>query len=392
MKRFFITILILMILTTALFAQSNSRYKARLLVIGEGDELYFWWGHVGLVIEDTETNQSLFYDYGVFSFKEDNFFVNFALGNLYYDSVRIGTIPYINYIISTNRSVTYYDLNFSNLELERLVEYVEEHIKEDKSVYLYNHYSNNCSNRIADAIDFALDGELYKPEDFIQADDTYRTLFRRYSYENFWMDIVLNTIQGPFVDEKLEYYRRIYVPNELAYFLQDKGIATDVEIIHTADRPSGWKADIVPSNQGKTLLVGLALAIIFILLKFFSYKKIEKITFSIISILLGLLGSLMFFLIFFTNWEFALNNLNIFLLMPTLLAMPFVYKYEKWNKWYITFHSILAIVSIVINLIRPIPQDNSLTLLLLIPTYIVISHPVDNLIRNISRKILKKDD
>jgi hypothetical protein len=52
--------------------------------MGPGDELYFWWGHIALIIEDSVTSRSRFYDYGIFSFQNDNFFSNFAFGRLLY--------------------------------------------------------------------------------------------------------------------------------------------------------------------------------------------------------------------------------------------------------------------------------------------------------------------
>ncbi|MDR0662977.1 MAG: hypothetical protein LBF80_02720, partial [Spirochaetaceae bacterium] len=64
-------------------AKSRGDYlTVKIAVMGPGDALYFWWGHLGLIIEDELSGTSKFYDYGVFSFDSENFFLNFAFGRL----------------------------------------------------------------------------------------------------------------------------------------------------------------------------------------------------------------------------------------------------------------------------------------------------------------------
>ena len=72
-----------------LFAQDEGRSRGddltlKVAVMGPGDELYFWWGHIALVIEDAATGEARFFDYGLFSFENAHFFTNFALGRLLY--------------------------------------------------------------------------------------------------------------------------------------------------------------------------------------------------------------------------------------------------------------------------------------------------------------------
>jgi len=83
----------------------------KIAVMGPGSELYFWWGHITLVIDDARTGQSRYYDYGLFAFTNDHFFYNFAFGRLlYYCGVTPSEGMYSVYR-RTNRDITVYTLD-----------------------------------------------------------------------------------------------------------------------------------------------------------------------------------------------------------------------------------------------------------------------------------------
>ena len=54
----------------------------QLVTIDPGDELTMWWGHTGIIVRDNRTNAAVFYNYGLFSFDQENFVTNFAQGRL----------------------------------------------------------------------------------------------------------------------------------------------------------------------------------------------------------------------------------------------------------------------------------------------------------------------
>jgi hypothetical protein len=85
----------------------NDNLTIRVSVMGPGDELYFWWGHIALIIEDRAAGERRLYDYGLFSFENDNFFVNFALGRLLYSCGASRAESNITEYILTNRDVTF---------------------------------------------------------------------------------------------------------------------------------------------------------------------------------------------------------------------------------------------------------------------------------------------
>src|SRR5512136_833896 len=94
MIRVLFTVIILLCLSfESLSAQANSPtwenhfsrgeyLQIKLVTIDPGDELTMWWGHTALIVEDLRFNTSLFYNYGIFSFEQENFLKNFAMGRL----------------------------------------------------------------------------------------------------------------------------------------------------------------------------------------------------------------------------------------------------------------------------------------------------------------------
>ena len=187
-KKVLLLTLGLLLSALSLSGQSNSgagrlgdALTLKLAVIGPGDELYFWWGHIGLVVEDLRSGQSRFYDWGVFSFENENFFVNFAFGRLIYSC--IATRAQLNYNVytHTNRDITLYTLDLPSEKKEAVLRFAENNMLPENRDYNYHHFRDNCATRIRDILDLALDGKFR--EEFANAPSrfTYRQHVRRHT-------------------------------------------------------------------------------------------------------------------------------------------------------------------------------------------------------------------
>ena len=54
-----------------------------LLTISDGKPLYSWFGHAAFLVS-TPDGRNITFDYGTFSFNDEDFFVNFAFGRLWF--------------------------------------------------------------------------------------------------------------------------------------------------------------------------------------------------------------------------------------------------------------------------------------------------------------------
>ena len=116
----FVVLLFLLLLPSfSLFSQSGASAGSRrgdaitlkIAVMGSGNQVYFWFGHIGLVAEDRITGQTRFFDWGVFSFENENFFSNFAFGRLLYSCMVSPADSNYSVYIRNNRSITLYTLD-----------------------------------------------------------------------------------------------------------------------------------------------------------------------------------------------------------------------------------------------------------------------------------------
>jgi len=137
---------LILIIVPFIFSQDRVAPKGgddlivKVAVMGPGTELYFWWGHIGLIIEDTITGRSSFYDYGLFSFDNENFFYNFTFGRLLYSCGSSETKRNIQHYINTNRDVTLYTLDITPEKQEEVRRFAEINILPENRDYYYHHF------------------------------------------------------------------------------------------------------------------------------------------------------------------------------------------------------------------------------------------------------------
>ena len=118
MTKKILTMLIFISISSVVFAQNTSEQRQpgenltiKIAVAGQGDELYFWWGHIALVIQDSDTGRGRFYDYGIFSFDNEDFFKNFAYGLMLYKCAVSSEDRNIELYKTRNRNIVYYTLD-----------------------------------------------------------------------------------------------------------------------------------------------------------------------------------------------------------------------------------------------------------------------------------------
>ena len=115
--RIFATISFVVLFYTYLSAQNpqdensdGSRGDAlviKLVTIGPGDDMTSWWGHTAIIVEDNKFNVSRFYNYGLFSFEQDDFITNFVMGRLIFWVGAWNTSDALAHYVSLNREIRF---------------------------------------------------------------------------------------------------------------------------------------------------------------------------------------------------------------------------------------------------------------------------------------------
>ncbi|GHT79003.1 membrane protein [Spirochaetia bacterium] len=372
----------------------------KIAVMGPGDELYFWWGHIALVIEDAATGTSLFYDYGLFSFESDHFFRNFILGRLLFS---VGASPAeASYRVyrRTNRDVTLYTLDLPASTREEIRRFAEINALPENRDYWYHHFKNNCVSPIRDIIDTATGGQ-FKAE-FGEAPGRYtlRQHVRRHTWFNPFFDWFLNFMMGQDIDTPITVWDEMFLPQELGdrisgftytdKYGRERPLVSSVEVLNRAvDRP--LVLDVPRKQWPRSLALGVATAIL--LCGVYALRRRKPVPGRVIlgsfqallGLFFGAVGLGLFFMTFFTNHDYTYHNINVLFINPLLfLAAPWGIMMARGRttkrrspEWYLqvlwTGVFFGCFLSMVIKVLPAFYQQNQVTQAMILPVTLVLS-------------------
>ncbi|TFG94066.1 MAG: DUF4105 domain-containing protein, partial [Calditrichales bacterium] len=308
-------------------------FEIKLVTIGPGDDLTSWWGHTAVIVEDKRMDASLFYNYGLFSFEEENFFLNFAMGRLIFWVGAWQTRSALAFYVSLNREIYFQVLNLSAEKKLELATLLAENIQPQNREYLYDHYRDNCSTRVRDLIDRIVDGQ-FKAKMQNPGRMTFRDHTRRHTARSFPVDWVLMFLMNNSIDEPIRVWDDMFLPEELAgnlsgftYIDAEGKTQKIVEIAYTyfpaknreavpaqaaAHWPTGLLIGLLTGFAGAVLAVGYKLKKRYFTGLFSAYQ-------AIIALALGIPGLVLFFMGFFTDHRVTFHNENLLLANPLTL-------------------------------------------------------------------------
>ncbi|MDR0583846.1 MAG: DUF4105 domain-containing protein [Treponema sp.] len=400
-------IFMLLCLGTALAAQNGGEkgrgdeLTLRIAVMGPGSELYFWWGHIALMIDDAGSGESRFYDYGLFSFETDHFFTNFALGRLLYSCGVSPSDSNIAGYVRTNRDVKFYTLDLSPEKRAEVRDFAENNVLPENRNYFYHHFRDNCATRIRDIIDLAIDGRF--KEQFGEAPGrfTLRGHVRRHTWFSPFFDWLLNFLMGQDIDTPITIWEEMFLPAEIGNrienfsYVDSEGVTRRlVSGVETVYRASGRPGVLdVPRRQWpRELAFSLAVSVLIGFFFFLQAKKCRAgqilvgLSQSLAGLFFGGFGLVLFFMTFFTDHDYTYHNANLFFANPLLLAaLPLGIRYaleRDGNRrflseallrllWLLTALGIF--VSMLVKLLPQFWQQNLTDQMLMLPIALVFA-------------------
>jgi hypothetical protein len=301
--------------------------------MGPGDELYFWWGHIVLIIEDAVTGKAQLYDWGRFSFETEHFYVNFAFGRLLYSCGVSPVNPVVNAYIRSNRDVTTYTLDLPSSTKEELRRFAEHNVLPENRDYYYHHFKDNCATRIRDILDQATDGQFKERFGAAPGRYTLRQHVRRHTWFSPFFDWLLNFFMGQDIDRPMTVWEEMFLPSEIGKRIEDfryvdsagteRNLVSAVEVLNRAvNRPAVLE---VPRRQWpQELMLGLSIAAILVVAMALQnrnrWRILLGISQSFLGLFFGIAGAVLFFMTFFTNHDYTYHNSNILYINPFLWA------------------------------------------------------------------------
>ena len=347
-----------------------------LITIGEGQPLYSWFGHSALLVEAPDY-PAYVYDYGTFSFDEEDFYKNFALGRLWFCcSVSYASYE-LAYLEMTGRSYSQVKLNLTAEQKKAIINFLSINSQEENRTYLYNHYTDNCATRLRDIINYATDGNF---ETWAKSIDgrTFRQLASAALSKNRPIQWVLEFLQSGQIDQSATLWDEMFLPAILEQAVIQYGNNLVEPDSYNSSKLVSASGVQPKSNMLFSVLVGLALGLICFVLLWRANNKgrcgLYKAYAFTVDLIFGLLGTLLMFMMFFTNHNVTWYNENLLFVNPLLIAMAIMtLKNSKLTKYF--YRALLGIMAVLVVLKLVLPsifiQDNWTVFAMMVPYYLV---------------------
>ncbi|MBX7117132.1 MAG: DUF4105 domain-containing protein [Myxococcaceae bacterium] len=362
--------------------------RISLATFSPGDDLFSWWGHGALIVEDLKANHGRLYNYGMFGFGPDSAW-QFVQGRLWFwvgeDSIG-GTFSAYK---SLNRDVRVQELNLLPEQRLMIARALAKVVLPENRNYLYHHYNDNCSTRPRDLIDQAFGGQLSKATADKPARMSLRLHARRYSAVNPFMAWLLDYVQNDELDRPITVRDEAYLPDEL-----EKQLAA-----LTVTRPDGstvpavaksWTyfkstrpppLDVPPNPMGWLLLIGGAIGFLALALAHFWHRGAKwarvllGLEVALYGLFFGVLGWFLYLTGLFTDHSVAHRNENWFLANPVGLALLPFGLMLAWGSvkakarifWVLGLLAATTVLGVVVKVLPPFNQDNWTAIAVMFP-------------------------
>lgn len=299
--------------------------RIELVTIAPGDALYTLWGHAALRVIEDAPRRDLAYNFGSIDFS-GAFFARLLAGEV---EASVGVSPFHRTAAlyrQEGRSIVRRPLNLSPEEARRLAADLRERTKGGGSRYTYDHFADNCSTQVADAIDRAMQGVL-SAQNKDPSTATLRKMALGPVREHGFLYVLLDSLLTAPVDRPIQRWQARFLPSEFA------------TLIDTSQRAQGGPVagppivdfrgrDADTDTQWTWPWVKVYLLIVVPLL-FFAFR-FPRSSALIWTALCGLYGLALALVAVATGYDFLRNNWNLLVVPPTHLIAFFVLAKSSW--------------------------------------------------------------
>ncbi len=305
-----------------------------LLTFAPGPVYWQRFGHNALLVRDIANGEDRVYNYGIFDFRQKNFFLNFARGRMQY---RLAVEPLADTLAQyqyEGRWVQAQELDLDAAQRRELAAFLDWNARPENAEYHYDYFLSNCSTRVRDAIDRVTGGQLRSQLAGQSMPVSYRFEATRLMSPVPPLFLGMDAVVAARGDRPIDRWQQAFVPMVL------------MESVRTARlySPDGSSRPLLrgelrvlegglpepkapPSLLLPMAVAGLALAALLVLLSRFRTAAAARWSLSGLALALNLaagLGSLVLLAVWFlTDHWIMWENRNLLLFSPLcLLLLP----------------------------------------------------------------------
>ena len=332
-----------------------------LLTCGPGQEVWSYYGHTALRIQDKVHESDVAVNWGMFSFKQPFFVLRFVFGLTDY---QIGIFPMSDFIAeysAEGRWVRQQRILLSRQEKLKILRAIEENAKPENRTYRYNFFYDNCTTRAREMVitNIGYCNTNFKDTD---AQATYREEIHKLNGNHRWARFGNDLLLGYLSDRDLTQREWEFLPDNLSKDFATEGrkdfindTAGNAEVNHLIRKdgylmlvdstcylipptPKVAEAEVITPT-----LVFITLAVIIIALSVFEWKRKKNFWTldAFLLILTGLPGLILFAMLFSqhptvqVNFQMLiLNPFNLIFVWKTIQKMrqgKLYWYYEVWG-------------------------------------------------------------
>jgi len=302
--------------------------QVHVVTFGPGDDIAEWFGHAAVVIEDTARGEARLYNYGEYAF-DPTLALRYLQGHL---TFQVGERPYrrtLQLYAQKNRDVRLQTLALSSTQKLKLATLLADNVKPENRQYLYDHYSDNCTTRIRDALDVVTDGALRR-----QAGPGLMTLREHtasLSAVSPVLSVLIDMLLNDQVDRPISTWEETFLPREFERFLDgvvlrdDDGrvrpLVAGRQILHHAQRPPPPP----PPSTSMLLAAGAGAGLAVVVLTTLGgrhRRRVYGVVVGLAGLMLGLPGLVLTLMATVTDHHVTFWNENLLMLHPLALLLP----------------------------------------------------------------------
>ena len=304
-----------------------------LMTMGQGNYIFERFGHNAIWIRDERTGQDIAWNYGVFAFDDPGYVGRLVRGNMQYWVEAWDANRMAQSYAADNRTVVVQELNLAPARKAGLRDFLIWNARDENRSYRYDYYRDNCSTRVRDAIDRALDGQLRLALDAMITDETYRSHTQRLLADRLPAATGTLLAIGPAADVPLSAWEAGFLPVQLMQHVRMLRVSAPdgtlgplvvgEAVLFEATRPP--EAAQAPERVPLYLATGLGLGLLSLLLGYAGARArgaaIALHTVSaLLSLGIGIFGTIIFALWAFTDHEVTYRNENLLQANPLALV------------------------------------------------------------------------
>ncbi|QDH69403.1 lipoprotein N-acyltransferase Lnb domain-containing protein [Marilutibacter alkalisoli] len=375
--------LLLLVLSAAPALADDGTPPPRIgIVTMQPGEIFFErFGHNAVLVEDPRTGEALSYNYGFFDPDEPDFITRFMRGDMQYQLVALPFARDLAYYERVGRGASIQWLDLSAGQARNLADALASNARPENARYRYDYFLDNCSTRVRDAIDLALDGGLQRQLEGRSHGTSFRSEALRLASPDPLMWLGFDIGLGPAADMPQPLWNESFVPMRLETAL--RGVRNDAtgQPLVKAEQP--LLPQLLPPEPAEQALAwwpwalaGIALGIALVWLG----RRRPRLTAGIALpfwLLCSVLGALMLFIWFGTEHRFGWANRNLLLFSPLCwLLLPGgwqLLRRRRPGRWFdilLVMVAALPVAALFFYWLQVQPQRNLHWIVLLWPIHI----------------------